>query len=1676
MMLSVAKIKSGRTRTLEIAPKYEHVRYGVVNIVRWLMHDKNSPLCELPETEQETNLLFDVVALRWLQSTVIRCFGDQISKRYWLKSDTPQSNFKELKLAIQETAPPNELKDEENGNYSVWIPIIEAKRATSNDSEENSTHGLAKIFACIRTIKEIPFVQQKPRKIKEIPRLTERQLCFSNWYFPRPREMAKLQKFLESVRYYSLASSNGYEEVLLALSIVSCRPVQTILKWPVVDDISEHVGENRFLITQRIDHDSTVSTHGVQWIKAEDGIDGTEAKIGIRHIGGYFLALWHPQMRRQTLQQILPFSTVSWDRRAYAVLAAELGCTPQRAELITRDFLPRILYKDTCNTAQINYFRSDSAIQINQPERVALSHYLQPRGQRASTTLDDAISNSIRQGKDDNSSIDVNIGTKPLTETESKIIFDALTKNTDQAKNAIERHNALALKALYINIIATGHRSSRTPFPFPWDFSPSEKLVFICDKKVTGSEARFLPLTPSAIRLTAEYAAHLKHIATRQTIDTKTKDYVQQTHHLLGFENEKFTTTRKHEFIPYVGVFFLLLTDGSLDPKPISTRFLDLFIKEKTGIQRVVRRVRATMADYLWKAGHSGRTIQAFLGHQPEMHVHGPSSTWSVLSLASRLNRSIEYYFLSVLGLPKCTDQIWLPTQHLPSLDASPHDPEKKVRAPGYEGRERENVWAEQRARSIIRRELSEYFIASMASSNNETTDQDRQFTETDRKRLEERIRSELENDHVALKKVNSALQGQLRRLELSSFRPENTDFQLSAPGPIDLNFSRLLRWALGLRHIWEQNVGKPIGSPSYDPLERLAQLAISLVCFDGVLAEENLEGLVMAAACGESESDGSRITLRCRVVTNTHDYEFCAQIGEISAALVLGCISQFKTFSPTWIDIQCRMGEILDKLVRFGPKKKWTVPRFCSVFRPYWLIRMSGAMYSVAIGEHKGPAPDARSNAQLHGISLPSEIIFKADGKAPPKSQKSDQDLAIAALKKIFSNARGIFERGERRKMSQRLRLQNGLKSKEANDALHYGRNTQIVGLLLSFIGKLLDKGGPLKSQLALSSIDSYFSSIVTVFIYQAWAFDFDSASSDALSELFNSVSVKVNPKNRNLVLRLFSHHLRDEISIPHFDSQWFSPREPVRIRASLVLPVHLTQAISVLNKKRDPTARHAATFLAISHSYGLRKAETFGLSSACFDTSNPSHLTVGRTPIADLKTQSGRRVISSSISTLSTGDHILKAVKLARTSARPKGFIFESATTDNKIELVGPITFMATEAIRHATGNAAVVPYSLRHSFATILGLALYAYQIQFPKNLDALSAFREGKALSRIPEILQLPNDWPFGIDAIATALGHVDCSTFLNVYFHGSHLLISSHCQPWQPAYITQAQIAKMLNKERSSLSKVIKKLRVYQNSPKGLKLLPEFVALQGPRFPGVYDTAQAADSQSSEPRRWELFLRALQLRQEQDLTLDAMKLYAIDGLGMSQDTVEKMAGAYIRLVSETAMDDFEPASSHLVNPTVSHQVGISRGANEREDFVARTQAWANSSRANATILRNLLENWHARVKSSRPVIVCQSSADFDVTIAALTDLGAKPQQLDIRLHGDLPELWRDAVLAGYPDSTISSVRASRGSTKVRVTEVSITVRQTLGSLIPDGRDLHRAMLGLYIGLHALGMDD
>ena len=168
-----------------------------------------------------------------------------------------------------------------------------------------------------------------------------------------------------------------------------------------------------------------------------------------------------------------------------------------------------------------------------------------------------------------------------------------------------------------------------------------------------------------------------------------------------------------------------------------------------------------------------------------------------------------------------------------------------------------------------------------------------------------------------------------------------------------------------------------------------------------------------------------------------------------------------------------------------------------------------------------------------------------------------------------------------------------------------------------------------------------------------------------------------------------------------------------------------------------------------------------------------------------------------------------------------------------------------------------------------------------------------------------------------------------------------------------------------------------------------------------------------------------------------------------------------------MVLETGFDDFEPDSSELIWPVASHRVGLNRGSLEREDFVSRAQCWAEATPENRAVLSSLLERWCSRVDPVSPKLVCRNEEEVRVTMKFLSQLGAASSQLVLQLHGDRARQWQEEVQSEHPAATWSSVRASRGSARIKIYEVSIAVHQTQGSKIPDGRDLHRALVGLYL---------
>ena len=79
---------------------------------------------------------------------------------------------------------------------------------------------------------------------------------------------------------------------------------------------------------------------------------------------------------------------------------------------------------------------------------------------------------------------------------------------------------------------------------------------------------------------------------------------------------------------------------------------------------------------------------------------------------------------------------------------------------------------------------------------------------------------------------------------------------------------------------------------------------------------------------------------------------------------------------------------------------------------------------------------------------------------------------------------------------------------------------------------------------------------------------------------------------------------------------------------------------------------------------------------------------------------------------------------------------------------------------------------------------------------------------------------------------------------------------------------------------------------------------------------------------------------------------------------------------------------------------------------------------------------------------------------------LENLGAAARHLSFELHGDQLDPWLVKAQEMISVDSHASVRASRGSARVKISEISIAVKQTPGSPVPDGRDFHRALVGLY----------
>lgn len=163
--------------------------------------------------------------------------------------------------------------------------------------------------------------------------------------------------------------------------------------------------------------------------------------------------------------------------------------------------------------------------------------------------------------------------------------------------------------------------------------------------------------------------------------------------------------------------------------------------------------------------------------------------------------------------------------------------------------------------------------------------------------------------------------------------------------------------------------------------------------------------------------------------------------------------------------------------------------------------------------------------------------------------------------------------------------------------------RNGAMVTLLARWCLKLLQKGGRVKSKLAVSSVKRYLSAIGRSLVAQSSALDeLQTASADQWEALYENVlnSVKPDVELATVQNRLcdFHHFLMDTIAAPSIDLEGM-PGAKKRVDVNIVTPAEFRRALNLIESSEQPERFRTMQKLALILGYrlGLRRSECAGL-----------------------------------------------------------------------------------------------------------------------------------------------------------------------------------------------------------------------------------------------------------------------------------------------------------------------------------------------------------------------------------------------------------------------------------------------------------------------------------------------
>ncbi len=1395
----------------------------------------------------------------------------------------------------------------------------------------------------------------------------------------------------------------------------------------------------------------------------------------------------------ETVEDCLPYSITSWSTRCLDWLMGEklLGSEHEINRRI-RDALVRELYKSTASPAILRIIATPiSDIHFHNE---SLSRYVNPLDERTLSAYENACTNIFHKyGAPRNlckilSNNDFAVSQKQHREVAE--FFQHQIDIAEQADDFITHHNWLARYILMLLIVATGHRKSLSPFYFPWDILFEENLAFVCDKLTVGSEARFVPIPAWLTTLVLDYRNHLYTLTDR--LSQSAPELAMKIHHLAKggdlhvlYQGKEMPDNSLRKGKLGFGLFFKI--DGKLNGKTISTA--DLEMSYSSVYAGKIGEFRKSAANSLWISGYSGHQVEAFLGHNGEMHCFGESSAWSVTGWANDIRAWQEEY----LGL-RGWNAIRLKRASAKESKLSIHEvPLMSTCGDSYEGRDRSIQQALATATKLVRSNLPSIWFLEEQST----------ITDEDVRLLKELVESKLVSDLDACKQVNRALAQEIDRIrkDIGKVSSSIANLTRTEPCPIPIFASRHFEIASRIRIWWHDQIGKsPMRDSEEAAILRLAEIGISLIICDALLDKVTWEFILEEISLHATTKAHGCLNVHTQIWKKNRIYDKTVTFSPTTTALILGFKFKHASFKPSDSTIK-EVTKRINRLLLGAPvahaSEKLDVTKLIDVFKSWWIIRLPGAQYSVAIGEHSGPAADILSECAMYDIPRANSVPLKplASPSANKGKIKHDADAAHGFINDFLKNAEGSPELKNASTRYQRQRLSRLLMDFElpkVSGLVEHRADHQIVLLMLEFLLYLLEEGGKVKEVLTFSAIRTYYSNVHKLLnvLWDKSVSDFSMEDFDNAYREFKKIA-EGKKVNLGTPLSLFHKFMRETYDAPPSLVANTIKRLPIQCRATVITPQQHEDALHQIGsfvKDDGQIIPHTKNYLYLVYNHAVRSKEAYGLRANHILSTNPVTIKIARNASRDLKTGNSLRTTHSMFASTELSKHFSGAVELHKQSTSSNAYLFDdpehfnSNNNANKLYPAWRIDQAATNVLRSITGNPRVVPYSMRHSAATRLTHWAFISPRTIPLSNHVektLKGTLDEKAFFSCFD--QGFSAWPFWIDRVGMYVGHSGVNTLMNTYWHTSSLRLAEHT--WFAAEkmpLSESQLANMLGLVNSAISHQKKRLQSLVNPEtsgdnKIESLIIHYVEKSDLPIIGhlfIDELSHKApkknshdSSMNSDAIRWKDYDKLLCTRLDKSLTLDQAKELSTR-FALNKKKSHAFIDAYTDIVQETGFADFEPNNSEILAISSKRNLGVTRGAIERERGLSTANRLATSSEEFTPKLIEFVHLWIARVDSKKPWLVARNESEFHLMVEVLLKFGVNETQLEYcYCNFDQQRLSKLLTKQQLERSVSQQYRLSRGPQEIRMSEIGIRVEQTSQSKIGDNRDTHRLILML-----------